>query len=395
MKISFLYLFLILTLIIGCNKKEEIKKDVTNGNFIEKLVGRAISGNRNANDSLGNLVNLTLPVNDLFNDLIVDSINSNSGKIFYTILLQYPNPVYDRLAVYDTALHTYLIDKSINGKFKMEKLTVEGISFLQLNEQFISKDIFRLERISLYSVSDSSVNLVFRTFTKMEDGKRSYEQQLKEISPERITTTLTSSRYSKVGNKSDVFSFDQAMNKYVSTSNLFDSYITGLIISSKNKITQPEFTDENSAWASTGYNPTPQAQNTVINNNTTNTGFSISLSDDWKEFKNFAVSQFLNKEIKGTRYLNSIIGTTISIIEIPAESATEDFTNYKLDKSSTEGKISIRYTEMIKMGKTFAEIYEYTCGSRKFILIIKGSKFTYNEYSDLYQKIIHSFSMEC
>ena len=394
MKISFLFLLLILTLITGCNKKEEIKKDVVNGNFIENITGRAISGNGSANDSLGNFVNLNLPVNDEFNDLIVDSLRTDSGKVFYTILLQYPNPVYNRFAVYDTSLHSYLVDKSINGKFTQDKINTGGMSFIQLKEEFISKDIFYLERTSLYSVSDTSVNLVFRVFSKMNDGKRNYAQQIKEINPDRITTVMSSSRYSTVRNKSDVFNFDLLQKEYVSTSNLFDLYITSIINSSKNKITKPEFTDEKSAWASVGYNPAPPPQQPIENSETNSTGFTISLSEEWKEFKNFAISQFLNKEIKGTRYLNTTIGTTISIIEIPNNSVAEDFTNYKLDKS-IDGKIKIRYNEIIKMGKTFAQIYEYSCGNRKFLLILKGSKFTYNEYNDLYQKIINSFSMDC
>ncbi len=393
MKNCFLILALLVTVFTGCNKNTGNEKEKTDGKFFRKMVINAINGNITANDSLNKLIDFRLPLNFDYNDLKIDSLKNASGKTLYSVLLQYPNPVYNRFAVYDSAFNNYLIDKSLNGKISEESFSTNGLTFLKISEQFISKEIFELERLSLYSVGDTSVNLVFRTLTRMKNNNLEYTQQVDEITADRIKTALNSSRYSPVKNKSDIFTFNARSGKYESNNDIFYKYITGLIQNSKNRVEKPEITDEKSAWESVGKNP---AADTIhyAGNSKNPMGFSLTLSEDWKEFKNFGVTEFVNKQFKGTRYFNSIIGATISIVQIPADKSAEDFINYKLEKVS-EGKIRLRYTDEIIMGREFIQFFEYNCGEKKFLLILQGSKYTYNDYKGLYSKIINSFSMGC
>lgn len=393
MKKYFLIFALLVNFFNGCSKNTGQGKEKADGKFFRKIVINAINGNITANDSLNKLIDFRLPLNFDYNDLKIDSLKNVSGKTLYTVLLQYPNPVYNRFAVYDSAFNNYLIDKSLNGKISEENFSANGLKFLKVNEQFISKEIFNLNRLSLYSVGDTSVNLVFRTLAGMKNRNLEYTQQVDEITADRIKTTSNSNKYSPVRNKSDIFTFNSKSDKYESSNNIFDKYITSQIENSKNSLEKPEITDEKSAWESVGKNPAADTINYAGNSKST-VGFSLTLSEDWKEFKNFALTEYVNKKFKGTRYFNSIIGTTISIVQIPAEKVAEDFINYKLEKVS-EGKIRLRYTDEIITGRDFVQFFEYYCGGKKFLLILQGSKYTYNDYKDLYSKIINSFSMGC
>ncbi len=393
MKNCFLIFAMLAAVFSGCSKNSGNDKQKADGKFFRKIVISAVNGNITANDSLNKLIDFRLPVNFDYNDLKIDSLKNASGKTLYSVLLQYPNPVYNRFAVYDSAFNNYLIDKSLNGKISEESFSVKGLIFLKVSEQFTSKEIFELNRLSLYSISDTSVNLVFRAFTLMKSGNQEYTQKIDEITADRIKTTSTSSKYSQVRNKSDVFTFNYKSGKYESANDIFDKYIIGLIQNSKYSTDKPEISDEKSAWESVGKNPDADTIN-YAGNSKSSMGFSLTLSEDWKEFKNFGITEFVNKEFKGTRYFNSIIGTTISVVQIPADKAAEDFINYKLEKVA-EGKIRLRYSDEIISGRDFVQFFEYYCGNRKFLLIINGSKYTYNDYKDLYSKIVNSFSMKC
>lgn len=389
-KLTPLALFLSVLFITGCGNKNADKEKIS-GRFIRHVVERAVGGNMAANDSLGGLINPDYPVNTDFNTLKIDSLRSKSGNLYYTVLLEYPNPAYNRLAVYDTLMRTYLVDKSLNGNLSEDKLTVDGLSFLRVNENFISKDIFNIQRISLYSVGDSTVSRVFRTMTAVKYQGRELLQSVDEITASGIKTTIKSNRYSPVRNKSDLFTFDAGVNKYRSSKDIFDKYVTGVITKSRHKSKMPEITDEKSVWESVGVDP--ETARTVHSGK--DGDYSISLSEDWKELKNFRITEYVNKEFKGTRYLNNSIGASISVFEIPTLSSAEDFAKVKLDKSSSKGDMQIRFSDEIVDGKVFLLYYEYSCKNRKMMIIIKGSKFTYDDYRELYSKIANSFSMGC
>jgi hypothetical protein len=377
----------------GCGEKNAGKEKIS-GKLIQNLVSRAIAGSTSANDSLGGLVNRQYPVDRNYNNLKIDSLKSKTGFLYYTILLEYPNPAYNRFAVYDTLLQAHLIDKSLNGNISEDKIFTDGLSFIKLSEYFISKDIFNVQRISLYSIDDSTVSRVFRTFTKLAYGNREYTQALDEISAQRIKTSMTSNRYSAIKNKSDIFMFEPEANFYKSSSDLFDKYITGIINRSKNKIKNPEIIDEKSIWESLGIDPQAQINKAHVNSNS-ESGYSLNLSEDWKVFKDFNVAEYLNKEFNGTRFLNNSIGTSISVFEIPVTKSAEDFIKFKLDKSITKGNLVMRYTDEIIDGKLFVRFYEFYCENKKMVVMIKGSKYTYEDYKELYSRIINSFSMEC
>ena len=91
--------FLILILIValtftGCGKKEKVYQFNSKG--IEYLVSEAARGNRVANDSLSNLFDLNLPSQSIINKIEIDSLKNISGKTYYAVLVEFPNPFFNR-----------------------------------------------------------------------------------------------------------------------------------------------------------------------------------------------------------------------------------------------------------------------------------------------------------
>jgi hypothetical protein len=392
MKKCVILFVLVIMIFYGCSKNNGTERKNADGKFIENLVINAINGNSNDNSSLNNLIDRRLPLNNTYESLSIDSLEDNSGKKFYTVLLEYSNPAYNRFAVFDSFLDNYLIDKSLNGKISLQFDAEEGMTLIKVMEDFHSKDIFNLNRISFYLVNDTSVNLVFRTFTNLNYKKYIYSQRIDLVSRDKIKTTISSNIDPLMNGIQDEFIFNKKLDKYESGKDLFDKYVINKVNDFKDALKNPEITDEKSLLASVGLNIPDK---TITNNeDAENPGFSIKLSKDWEEFKNFTITEFLNKQMQGTRYYNPVVGATISVIEIPFTNDAEDYINYRLN-NKMKGKITIRNSGKIIQGKYFVLFFEFYCGKKKFLLIMKGSKFTFDSYKDFYYKIINSFSIDC
>ncbi|MCH7827153.1 MAG: hypothetical protein IIC75_04135 [Bacteroidetes bacterium] len=391
-----LYTFLLFSLIVtGCFKKSENKNLLLTKKILENTVIRAINGVKTANDSLSNLIDYSLPLNPYYNQLSIDSTLYNKNRVLFTLLITYNNPLYNRFAVFNTNLDAELIDKSLNGNIYKEKLYINGNYFLKLTEDFLSKDIFNLTRISLYKVDTNSVNLVFRTFSRLKEKRRIYTQDITEITNDRIKTKLNSSVRSRLRNKSDVFPFSSLTKKYESNSNLFYNYIFNKISRARVKLKLPLITDKKSALATVGLTSEHITTNKKIENKSP-VGFSINLSKTWKRFDNFMIRSHLIKGKKGTRFLNSVLGATISIIRIDNSEDITDYTKYPFVNETNNPLVNglrRKSTERMIYGKSFYQLIEYIGRNQKFLLIINGSKYTFDKYEKLYLNILSSFKI--
>ncbi|MGB8316826.1 MAG: hypothetical protein WCE54_01785, partial [Ignavibacteriaceae bacterium] len=97
----FLSVVIILT---GCEQKSKIRHPA-DIHDIEKTIQRAKNGIISANDTISTLLGLSLHANNNYNKLKVDSLVLSSGK-YFTILLEYPNPVNNKFGIYDDTLKT-------------------------------------------------------------------------------------------------------------------------------------------------------------------------------------------------------------------------------------------------------------------------------------------------
>lgn len=208
--------------IAGCEQKK-IHSRIANVPSIEKTIQRAKNGIVSANDTVSTLLGLSLFTNKNYNKLKIDSLNLKSGK-YFTILIEYPNPVNNKFGIYNDSLKTLLIDKSLYGELSEDIITVNGKKYIKVNEGFTIKNVYKLSRLSLYEIIDKKAYLIFRTFTRLEEPGELYTQVVNEISNSRIITKINSTN-EDFDNKSDIFEFDKKTNSYISQGNLFYNFV--------------------------------------------------------------------------------------------------------------------------------------------------------------------------
>lgn len=385
----------LLLIFAGCNLFNGGKnspKEV-NSYGLTKLVLNALSGDSISNEILSGLIDLKIPVNKSFNNIQIDSIRTNSGKRFYAVLIEYPNPLYNRFAVYDLILKSYIIDKSLNGNLSISIDSLTGYKTLTITENFISKDILSLQRVSLYIVNDTSVNLAFRSFSKLTTPDNIFTQTISGISDGRIKTDLNSSKPSAIQNKADVFLFDYNQKKFISTNNVFDNFVKQQVNNLKHEVEKPEIIDMKSAMLSVGIDLSVDTIKSTANTKDTE-GFALTLTDNWHAIRNFSMDDLFTQKIIGTRFINQEIGASISVVKIPPADSAEMYVDYKLINSSA-GKYKVRYSDKILMRKDFIQCFEFTCQAKKYLLIMQASKYTYDQYKNIFSTIIDSFTIDC
>ncbi len=220
-----LTLLFVFVFILGCERKENaVSSEKINAVVIKDLVSQALDSNAVANNKLANLIDYSLPVTKNYNSIIADSIIADS-KTYYFVLLENPNPLYNKFAVYDSLLQPLLKDESLNGNIYLEKIKSSRKDFIKIDEAYISKDTLLLNKISLYSADSFGVSLAFRTHTKFAKPEIEYFQDIVEISDTLIKTKISSSEKSPINNKEDNFIYNPSAKKYTSPQNLFDEFI--------------------------------------------------------------------------------------------------------------------------------------------------------------------------
>lgn len=220
-----IYLIILVTAMIvaGCSENKILAPRILSGNTLEALIISAANGDRKANDSLSGLIDLNMEEINLYNSLKVDSFYIDTIK-YFSVLIEYPNPIYNRFAIYGTTTNCYLIDKSLNGKLSFEVLELQDLKLLKVIEKFISKDTLSLTRISLYEKINNSINLVYRSFAELKRLKNYFYQTIHFISQDTIKTQILVPKKYKL-NTEDVFVFSYADKEYHSSQSLFDSLV--------------------------------------------------------------------------------------------------------------------------------------------------------------------------
>ncbi len=231
----------------GCGLFNGHREINYNSRAVKSLIVKAVNGDRTSNDMLSGLIDYRLPLNANYNQLSVDSLFTKNGRLIYFALITFPNPLYNRFAVFDGNLRAYLIDKSLNGYVGYKIDSTDNKRYIELDEHFDSKDILNIRRISLYQVFDTTAGLVFRNFSELKTPDNDYFQNLSEITEYRIKTIVGSSSGSAIFNKSDVFNWDTNTKKFVSFDSLFDNFVYKYIENFKNNPVKPELKDDKSA----------------------------------------------------------------------------------------------------------------------------------------------------
>jgi len=238
MKTFFIFITVFSIVYTGCEVEEKkISTPEADASSLRQLVLLAINGSKIANDSLSGLIDQNTS-SQAFNELKVESVSGPENNKLFAVLIEYPNPVYNRFAVYDPALNPVLFDKSLNGWLSMEPLTVDSVQFIKIMESFNSKDILEFERLSLYRIEPDSVHLALRIFTKFEEPKSINTQKIQKLNRDTIITQINTPGFTR--NISDAFYYNYASKEYQSRNDLFKQFILNQIKNFNQAVQNPQ-----------------------------------------------------------------------------------------------------------------------------------------------------------
>lgn len=396
-----IFLFTVL-LMVGCNnKKTEENHQQVDGKSLKKMVEEALWGSEKANSNLSGLVRPKSPSPDNANQITIDSVITKPGKKYYSVLIEYPDPSFNILAVYDKDLMLFLQDNSLNGNIATEWETFTNKKYLVASENFLSKDFLKLSRISFYTFVGLRLYLVFRTFTNFDKAGDVYQQTIEKINSNGITTHITTAvKKSKLNDVTDNFTFNSSEKKYISSKDVFSNFVLSEIKSADWKIEKPELIRDtlltSSNTSSTENKEQTQNDNSGNNENTkvVPKGFQIWLNADWKAPVNGPVTEYLISRLDGFIYNNPKLGAQLSVIPLPEGSTSAQFVKYKFGQP-TKGDYKVRQTEIIEVGNYRIQFFEHTCDQKSYLLLLKAPANTYDSFKNLYNNIVNSFFIEC
>lgn len=366
---------------------------------LEELIYSAVAGNKTSNDSLQNLFDLNLPTPTEINDLFIDSLTFE-GKKFYSVMIEFPNPIYNRFAVYDTSYKLYFLDKSLNGYLSLQKNNRKDFPYFLIKENFKTQNVIQLERKSIYLIEKDSVYLAFRNYTNYDDGKIILSQKIIDIQPDYIETNINAKNFVTKKNK-DLFFFDKELNKYISNSNnenalsiqtsYFDSLVINLVKSKTSKTKNSLIYNEVSSLISVGIKTSNDSIQKYNNFKNVNEQYSLFVPINWKILKETKLSNHINQILNGTKLLYSD-SSNISIVKINPIYNAEEYLDYKLT-NAVKGKYLVRYTDKIQIENKYIQFFEISFFNLKYLIIFECPISSYEKNKQIYENIINSFSI--
>ncbi|MBK7229182.1 MAG: hypothetical protein IPH97_10015 [Ignavibacteriales bacterium] len=385
-------LFLVVTLLIGitgCKEKDGEKPFVFTGKSFLDLVTNSIKGDEKNKKTLEGLITFDAALSS-FNKIEIDSVEINNSN-YYTLLLENQNPVYNLFAIVDKDLNLILKDESLNGYLNLNFKKSGSRIFAVISESFNSKDVIELNRVSYYSLEQYSSELVFRQFIKIKTPSKEAEQVISVISDTAIVTNIfyPASKTSKTSK--DIFRFDVAHNNYSSEINLFDSLVVkevrSLTIATKN----PQITNAESIYRFLNGNFENQKEvNTLISSN----DYEIKLDSTWKNLDNISISNFVKSKTEGIKYLSAKLGASVSLFAITNSDSAENYFVEPL-KNKEKYKSEVRFSDKLIDNKNIYQLFEFSCPTKKILMILETPKSTYELNKNEYEEIIKTFMVKC
>jgi hypothetical protein len=219
----------------ACDSNEENLRSEN----LRELILQALDRNQEANVKLKGLIDIELISRNDFNSIRIDSGYVNK-KYYYSVLLEYSDPLLNRFAIYDNHLRLYLIDKSLNGNLSAEWAEKDNRHFVFVQEKFLTKDVLNIDRLSIYEVYDTTAGLVYRSISSFTKDKNTSTQTIENIASDFIATKISVNLHSNIINQTDTFYFNSDSKKYLSPIDLFDDFVKQEIEDFKGIITKPQ-----------------------------------------------------------------------------------------------------------------------------------------------------------
>ena len=348
-----------------------------NGARLRDLINRALKGDQDANIELKGLLESDHIGRRDFNSLRIDS-GYIHNKYYYSVLLEYFDPLLNILAVYDDQLRFYLLDRSLNGNLSLEWAPKDNRNFIFVQERFLTKDVLNIDRLSIYEIFDTTAGLIYRSLSRFVKDNDTSFQTVEGISDNAIETKITGKGNLLALNQSDTFEFDANTNKYISRRNYFNNFV------------KQEIRDFR--WVTTK----PQIASDLFseNNLTYGEGFQISLTDEWQKIYPYTEVNLLKKNLSGIKFFNKNLNASIIILPSPEGQTAENYSPNNLNQT-VSGKYSIRSTALYTRGNNYNQLIEHSCEQKKFLFLLDCPKNNYDRNKRLFDDIINSFFIDC
>lgn len=376
-------------IISSCKSQVDEKPFEFNGESFETIVRNAISGDENSKNILDGLFTFDTKLKT-FNKIDVDSIEINNIN-YYTLLLENQNPVYNLFAVVDKNMNLILKDESLNGYLKLNFKKSGSRRFAVVTENFNSKDVIELNRVSYYLLEQYSSDLVFRQFIKIKTPSKEAEQVISVISDTAIITSIFYPAAKNSKTSKDVFRFDVATDRYLSANNLFDSLVVKEIRSLNIQTKNPQITDGESIlrFFNNGQNVSD-----LGNVKLSEKDFVIDLDSTWKKLGSVTISNLVKQKVTGSKYISGKMGASISLAAIAPTDSAENYFNETLN-NKYQYNSSMRSSDKLIDNKNIYQLYEFSCPTKKILMILETPKSSYELNKDHYDQIIRTFLIKC
>lgn len=384
-RLSILLFFLIA--LAGCKQKVEQKPIVINGTTIKSFIEETLNS-KNHYNPLDELIEFKSPNGLGYNKIVVDSLIINK-KTLYSVLIENENPLYNLFAIIDNDLKLHLKDESLNGHLTSGWNKNGSRIFAIVNEEFKSKGVIELKRVSYYQIDDSYCELAFRQFTGLKSAAKQFDQNIIDFSDTLITTEITDKLAAVKKTKKDFFKYNVLKSMYISKENLFDSMVVKEINVTVADSSVKELINPDSRVQSTSNKTDLDYAVPKV----AESDFYIKLDDNWKKIGNYKTKEYLKKELQGLKFINSKLESSISIFRIVSTDSAENYFNFSLSEKII-GKNGLRYSEMKSDAKFFYRMYEFVKMDKKLLLLFTAPKSNYENFIDVYNPIIYSFEVK-
>lgn len=383
---------LILASIAGCSKSG--KGENFSGPELKSLIISSMEGSKDNNELIGKLFDYSIPLPKNYNSLIIDSIIVPPKVRYYYAVIEFPNPIYNRFAVYDSVGALRLMDKSLNGYLKAMKYGDQNYSFLTITERFTSKDVIKLERVNFYYFNKDTVTAALRTFTSYNDSLNDFRQSFLGFTNGRLSASLSGTSKKPFNPSEFYYALDTVKRRFLSQSTVFDDSIYSFIYAKKGKFSDMQIIDKKSAIQSTGQQASVDTVSKYNNFKEKKAGFSLSLPPaGWKIQKNVYVSAQLKRPTQGTIFYNDVLGAKFSVIEIKYTEVAENFVNYSLTQEERK-YYTVRSTDKISIARLYFRFFEVSNVDKRFLVIFECPKASYEKNQQEYTNIFNTFSID-
>lgn len=374
-----------LLLLVGCSPTTEKESKGITAPQLKQLITETLNSKKGVNTPLNDLFKNVKDFANSYNKIEIDSQIINGTK-YFSILLEHRIPVYNLFAVLNDTLNLLIKDQSLNGYLTLEWQKQDGHSYIFINEEFKSLDVFNLKRLSIYRYNGQNFGLAFRTITKIDSPKDSIIQTISFFSDTLIKTEISRPRFFKLKDFSDEFRFNKMNNTFASLKNVMDSFVVQEITDFNGEVSGDQIINIKS------FNDilNPASISLLPNENE----YQLTLDKEWRKIDNFSITMNLSKELKGNYYVNVKLGSNLAVVKIHETDSIENYVRKGFSKT-VKKDFSVKTSEQIESGKMFYKFFEYSCGDKKYLLMLEGPKNTYPANADIYTKIIDSFLLNC